>query len=166
MSYICKIASPVGALTASSDGQSLTGLWIEGQKYFAATLDADTEERDLEIFEWTRGWLDYYFLGNKPEITPPLAPGGSKFRQLVWNALMEIPYGTVTTYGDLAKRLSAGGNLTSARAVGGAVGHNPISIIIPCHRVVGADGSLTGYAGGVEKKRQLLELEKAEITGN
>ena len=161
--YICTIPSPVGILTAASDGTSITGLWIEGQKYFTSTLADDGLKADLPVFKSLQKWLSIYFEGKSPNFAPPLAPKGSAFRQSVWQILCEIPYGTVTTYGDIAKQLEAqtGGKRVSAQAVGGAVGHNPISIIIPCHRVVGANGNLTGYAGGIDKKIQLLQLEKA-----
>ena len=114
-----------------------------------------------------RGWLDRYFAGGRPSLCElPLAPAGSEFRQGVWSILCEIPYGEVTTYGDIAKKVAArmGNKSMSAQAVGGAVGHNPISIIIPCHRVVGSNGSLTGYAGGIKTKIKLLELEGADMT--
>ncbi|MDR2606180.1 MAG: methylated-DNA--[protein]-cysteine S-methyltransferase [Oscillospiraceae bacterium] len=155
MTYAYTRQSPIGLLTLSGDGESLTGLWIEGQKYFAAGMDSTAQVQELPVFKRTQEWLDCYFSGQEPRFTPQLAPRGSAFRQAVWNELLKIPYGSVTTYGEIAKRLNA-----SARAVGGAVGHNPISIIIPCHRVVGASGSLTGYAGGIDRKIQLLELEK------
>ena len=160
MYYIMKYPSPVGELTVASDGENIIGLWLEGQKYFAATINEDAIEKELPIFDEARRWLDIYFSGREPDFLPPLAPRGSEFRRAVWGELLRIPYGETVSYGEIAKRL---GGKTSARAVGGAVGHNPISIIIPCHRVVGAKGSLTGYAGGVDKKKQLLRLEKAVI---
>lgn len=165
MDYICNIPSPVGLLTLSSDGQALTGLWLEGQKYFAATLGGAAESRPLPIFEEAQEWLQQYFSGKQPECTLPLAPKGSPFRKAVWDILLAIPYGQVMTYGEIAARLNerADAAHTSPRAVGGAVGHNPISILIPCHRVVGSGGSLTGYAGGIEKKIQLLKLEGAPM---
>ncbi len=166
MSYTCRVDSPVGPLTLASDGDALTGLWMEGQKYYAATLDTDAGARDLPVFDTARAWLTRYFAGEGADVSalPPLAPRGSAFRQAVWAILLRIPYGSVTTYGDIAKELRAQtGNPASAQAVGGAVGHNPISIIIPCHRVVGAGGSLTGYAGGVDKKLRLLGLEGAPV---
>ena len=153
--YTYKIPSPIGLLTVSSDGTSITGLWIEGQKYFAATLGNNTIENELPLFSKLRKWLDCYFEGNNPELTLPLLPVGSEFRKSVWKILCEIPYGKTITYGDIAKQLGK-----PARAVGGAVGHNPISILIPCHRVIGANGNLTGYAGGIDKKIELLRLEK------
>ena len=148
MTYLTKLASPMGPLSLASDGDSILGLWLEGQKYFAAGLEAETEERpDLPVFLQAAAWLD-----------------GSAFRQRVWKLLLEIPLGETATYGGLTEKLKASGIPASPQAVGGAVGHNPISIIIPCHRVVGADGSLTGYAGGVKKKRFLLELEGVDLS--
>jgi methylated-DNA-[protein]-cysteine S-methyltransferase len=171
MEYVCKIKSPVGILTVSSDGENVLGLWIEGQKYFAHTLEQssrelcsrekDPVEKNLSVFESVRRWLDCYFSGREPDFMPPLMPKGSPFQKSIWNILCKIPYGQTTTYGEIAKQYETrnNGKHTSPRAVGGAVGHNPISIIIPCHRVVGANGSLTGYAGGIDKKIQLLRLE-------
>lgn len=159
MIYKTEYESPIGKLTLASDGNNLIGLWIEGQKYFASTVKNEMVERgELPIFQETKNWLSRYFRGEKPAILELLlAPEGSEFRQKVWKILCEIPYGEVTTYGDIAKKL--GVSRMSAQAVGGAVGHNPISIIIPCHRVVGSNGSLTGYAGGLDLKIKLLELE-------
>lgn len=156
MEYIHHFESPLGGITAASDGEALTGLWFDGQKYFAAGL-GEHEERELPIFSEVGRWLDAYFSGRDPGFTPQLRPRGTAFRRAVWDLLLTIPYGQTVTYGQLASRLPGS---TSARAVGGAVGHNPISLIVPCHRVLGADGSLTGYAGGVERKRRLLELEQ------
>ena len=154
-------ASPLGTLTLASDGENLTGLWIAGQKYFAAGIPTNLPARDdLPVFMQARGWLDCYFAGERPAANElPLAPQGSAFRQSVWRILCEIPYGQTVTYGEIAKRLG----VRSAQAVGGAVGHNPISIIIPCHRVLGSDGSLIGYAGGVDKKIWLLAHEGVRI---
>ena len=164
MTYLTTRSSPVGTVHLASDGEAITGLWLEGQKYFAATLDGDTQEYpDLPAFHQTADWLEAYFAGNPLPSLPPLAPKGSPFRQAVWALLREIPYGKTTTYGALAQALRDRGTSAAAQAVGGAVGHNPISVLIPCHRVVGADGSLTGYAGGVEKKKFLLELEGADL---
>jgi len=160
MDYIMKYPSPLGELTVASDGENIVGLWLDGQKYFAATLNDEVCEKSLPVFDEVRRWLDVYFSGGEPDFTPPLAPRGSEFRRAVWAELLRIPYGETVSYGEIARRL---GGKNSARAVGGAVGHNPISVIIPCHRVVGANGSLTGYAGGVDKKIQLLQLEKAKI---
>ncbi|HWQ75685.1 MAG TPA: methylated-DNA--[protein]-cysteine S-methyltransferase [Syntrophomonas sp.] len=165
MNYTCKISSPVGLLTISSDGDNLTGLWIEGQKYFGRTLGKSIEDESLPIFVKVQSWLKQYFDGMQPVIDFPLAPSGSSFRQAVWKILGEIPYGHVITYGEIAKQIKeqSGQTSMSAQAVGGAVGHNPIAIIIPCHRVVGADGSLTGYAGGIKTKIALLELENVPM---
>jgi len=168
MLYAATYASPLGGITMASDGEKLVGLWIEGQKYFAASVHGDmAENRDLPVFTATTAWLDAYFAGEKPAIADlPLAPAGSGFRKAVWDLLCEIPYGQCVTYGDIAKTMAARMNRESmsSQAVGGAVGHNPISIIIPCHRVVGANGSLTGYAGGIDKKIRLLELEGADMS--
>jgi len=171
--YTTNLPSPVGELTLASDGTNLTGLWLAGQKYFGAGLPADDAPRDskskpynkkstvqtkddLPLFTTVRNWLTRYFNGeNPPAAALPLAPAGSPFRQKAWQALLDIPYGTTITYSELGRQIGC----TSARAVGGAVGHNPISIIIPCHRVVGANGKLTGYAGGVGVKQRLLSLE-------
>ncbi len=154
MVYTLSLPSPLGDLTLASRGEALCGLWFNGQKYFAAGLPAEREERDLPVFRETRRWLETYFSGSAPDFLPPLAPEGTPFRRRVWEALLTIPYGETVTYGELAKRLG-----TAPRAVGSAVGRNPVSILIPCHRVVGS-GGLTGYAGGLERKRALLELER------
>lgn len=159
MMYKTMLPSPIGPLLLASDGQSLTGLWLEEQKYFAAGLNPKAQEMPaLPVFRETELWLNDYFAGKRPPSLPPLAAVGSCFRQAVWRRLLEIPYGETRTYGDIAAEL-----VSSPRAVGAAVGHNPISILIPCHRVLGADGSLTGYAGGVEKKRFLLALESTNL---
>lgn len=167
MFYSTTYASPLGPLTLASDGDNLVGLWMAGQKYFAATLQGAVEEKpELPVFAKATTWLDAYFAGHKPAIAElPLAPIGSEFRKTVWDILCEIPYGQCATYGEIAKQTAArtGRKSMSGQAVGGAVGHNPISIIIPCHRVVGANGSLTGYAGGIGKKVQLLEHEGADM---
>ncbi|MGX6991925.1 methylated-DNA--[protein]-cysteine S-methyltransferase [Pseudolactococcus reticulitermitis] len=160
--------SPVGHLTLASDGESLIGLWLENQKYFADNFPEEWVANDcLPVFEATKKWLDRYFSGEQPSVTSiPLAPIGSEFRQTVWRLLHKIPYGQVMTYGELAEKIAAemGRASMSSQAVGGAVGHNPISIIIPCHRVVGSDGSLTGYAGGLTTKVKLLTLEAVDMT--
>lgn len=159
--------SPIGMLQLAAEENGLCGLWLEGQKYYAAGLTGSEAENPRNpILQLASEWLDAYFAGYRPEISAlPLTPRGSGFRQLVWKLLCEIPYGEVTTYGELAKRLAMmqGRETMSAQAVGGAVGHNPVSIIIPCHRVVGADSSLTGYAGGIHKKLWLLRHEGAEL---
>ncbi|WP_312940864.1 methylated-DNA--[protein]-cysteine S-methyltransferase [Oscillibacter sp.] len=163
MDTICKLSSPLGPLLLASDGSALTGLWLEGQKYFGSSLTGQEETAALAVFDRARDWLNTYFSGQIPGSLPPLAPQGSAFRQEVWKLLLEIPRGETDTYGALAQRLQARGISASARSVGGAVGHNPISILIPCHRVVGGDGSLTGYAGGFANKIRLLELEGMDL---
>ena len=166
MPFMTTLPSPVGTLTLASDGEALTGLWLEGQKYFGAGLpDTAVRAAELPVFQAAEAWLAAYFSKSPLPALPPLAPRGTSFRQAVWQLLREIPYGTVTTYGALAQTLRDRGISAAAQAVGGAVGRNPISILIPCHRCVGSGGSLTGYAGGVARKRFLLELEGADMTG-
>ncbi|MCM1082813.1 MAG: methylated-DNA--[protein]-cysteine S-methyltransferase [Clostridium sp.] len=162
MQYTCNYKSPLGSILLAADEIGLTGLWFEGQKYFALYLDKEHEEKELPIFNQTKKWLDTYFSGNEPDFKLPLHFTGSDFQNEVWELLNQIPYGQTTTYGDIAKQLARKKGLTrmSAQAVGGAVAHNKISIIVPCHRVVGKNGSLTGYAGGIDKKIALLKLEK------
>lgn len=153
--------APYGRYVMAAEDRALTGLWLEGQKYFPSDLPEPSGE-EAEIFARTRRWLDAYFAGRQPELSAlPIAPRGSAFAQSVWQLLLEIPYGQTVTYGQLAKRLAEQRGLTrmSAQAVGGAVGHNPISVIIPCHRVLGAKNRLTGYAGGLDVKTFLLKLE-------
>ena len=156
MDYLSHYSSPLGPITLSSDGEALTGLWFDGQKYFGATLSSERTELDLPVFQAAVRWLDLYFGGHDPGFIPPLAPKGSAYRQKVWKALLEIPYGQTVTYARLAGLIP-----TSPRAVAGAVAHNPISLLIPCHRVIGTGGALTGYAGGLDRKRVLLRLEGA-----
>lgn len=165
MDFICDYNSSVGPLKIASDGNALVGLWLEGQKYFEATLGDVEVDPDLAVFVEAREWLDRYFAGEQPGVIPPVNPRGTEFRQRAWRLLAEIPYGCLVTYGELAQSMEAAtGSRASARAVGGAVGHNPISIILPCHRVVGSGGSLTGYAGGLAKKIALLELEGVDMS--
>ncbi len=168
MIYSMTCPSPIGALTLASDGDRLVGLWMEGQKYYGASIpEAMVPKDDIPVFAAAQKWLDRYFAGDKPAVSElPLAPIGSKFRQGVWSLLCEIPYGKVVTYGDIAKKMAErlGKKHMSSQAIGGAVGHNPLSIVIPCHRVVGSGGSLTGYAGGVEIKKKLLELEGVDLS--
>ncbi len=163
MYYTADYSSPIGMLKLAADGKALVGLWIEGQKYYFATITGETkEDNKLPVFDNTKEWLNRYFAGEKPAISElPLAPIGGEFRQEIWEILCQIPYGQVITYGDIAKRMADKMNKKSmsAQAVGGAVGHNPISIIIPCHRVVGANGNLTGYASGVKRKLWLMAHE-------
>ena len=160
--------SPLGTITLASDGKNLIGLWLIGQKYFGGSINQNMQENNcIKVFDETKAWLDKYFQGEKPQISElPLAPIGNEFRQSVWKILCEIPYGEVTTYGEIAKKIAKqmGKEKMSAQAIGGAVGHNPISIIIPCHRVVGSNGSLTGYAGGISTKIKLLEHENVDMT--
>lgn len=165
MIYTCTYPSPLGNMLLAADEVGLTGLWFEGQKYFANTLPEETVAQETPVLAQAKKWLDVYFSGKKPDFTPPLHPAGSPFRQAVWQILLQIPYGQTMTYGQIAKKLAQMQNAShmSAQAVGGAVGHNEVSIIIPCHRVVGTNGSLTGYAGGMEKKIALLELEHADM---
>ena len=165
MQYISHYPSPIGNMLLAADEMGLTGLWFEGQKYFALDLDKEHEEKEIPLFEKVKQWLDIYFSGREPDFTIPLHFTGTDFQNEVWEILCTIPYGQTMTYGEIAKQIAARKGLQhmSAQAVGGAVGHNRISIIVPCHRVVGADGSLTGYAGGIEKKAKLLKLEKANM---
>ncbi|MCQ2508339.1 MAG: methylated-DNA--[protein]-cysteine S-methyltransferase [Dorea sp.] len=183
MKYISYYESVLGTITMASDGKCITGLWFDGQKYDrvgvsedAVVVDQGKEEGSVQsesalekdetisVFEEAKNWLDRYFAEENPEATasrPPLALQGTDFQKEVWEILLEIPYGKTTTYGEIAKELARrrGAKTMSAQAVGGAVGHNKISILVPCHRVVGADGKLTGYAGGIEKKKWMLEME-------
>ena len=165
MQYISHYPSPIGNMLLAADEMGLTGLWFEGQKYFAPDLDKEPEEKEIPLFEKIKQWLDIYFSGREPDFTIPLHFTGTDFQNEVWEILCTIPYGHTMTYGEIAKQIAAKKGLPhmSAQAVGGAVGHNRISIIVPCHRVVGADGSLTGYAGGIEKKAKLLKLEKVNM---
>ena len=162
MDFTHRFNSPLGGITMASDGEALTGLWFDGQKYFAESLEKEYEERMLPVFDLADKWLNLYFSGSEPGFLPPLLMRTTEFRKTVWEILLSIPYGKTMTYGEIADRIAAGRGLSrmSAQAVGGAVAHNAISLMIPCHRVVGTDGSLTGYAGGLEKKIWLLELEK------
>lgn len=163
MDYISYYDSPLGGITLGSDGENLIGLWFDDQKYFADCLDRQHQVKELPIFDDTKKWLDIYFKGKMPEFTPKLFMRCTDFRKAVWNIMLQIPYGQTMTYGEIAETIARERGLKkmSAQAVGGAVGHNSISLIIPCHRVVGTSGSLTGYAGGIDKKVQLLTLEKA-----
>ena len=167
MTYIQHYDSPLGGLLLAADEDGLTGLWFDGQKYFARGLPGERTEQNTPALSEARRWLDVYFTGREPDFLPPLHPIGSAFRQKVWDILLQIPYGQTMTYGEIAEQLAEKHGLSrmSAQAVGGAVGHNGISIIIPCHRVVGTNGSLTGYAGGIDKKVQLLKLEHTDMTG-
>lgn len=165
MQYISHYTSPLGDILLAGNPTCITGLWFQGQKYYAKGLKADAPEQELPIFSEAKNWLDKYFSDQKPGPMPPLCPKGTEFQKAVWALLLNIPYGKTTTYGELAKQLAQERALPhmSAQAVGGAVGRNPIALLIPCHRVVGADGSLTGYAGGIERKAWLLKLENGEF---
>ena len=162
MQYTSRYRSPLGEMLLAADETGVTGLWFAGQKYFARHLDKEHAEKEIPLFATVKHWLDVYFAGREPDFTVPLHFTGTAFQNEVWGILCAIPYGRTTTYGEIAKQLAARRGLPhmSARAVGGAVGHNPISILVPCHRVVGLGGSLTGYAGGLERKRCLLALEQ------
>lgn len=166
MIYTSNYASPLGGILLAADEIGMRGLWFDGQKYFARDLPAERIEQNTPVLMEAERWLDIYFAGKDPDFVPPLHPVGSPFRQAVWEILLQIPYGKTVTYGDISKQLAekTGLERMAAQAVGGAVGHNEISIIIPCHRVVGTNGSLTGYAGGIDKKIRLLELEKADMS--
>ena len=166
MVYTCTYKSVLGDILLAADEIGLTCLWFEGQKYFANTLPNERISQETPILTEAKNWLDVYFSGEEPKFTPPLHPAGSAFRQAVWQILLQIPYGQTITYGEIARQLAKMQNTShmSAQAVGGAVGHNEISIIIPCHRVVGTNGSLTGYAGGIDKKISLLKLEHTDMS--
>ena len=166
MQYTSHYRSPIGNILLADDEVGLTGLWFEGQKYFALYLDKEHEEKEIPIFEKAKKWLDIYFAGKEPDFTVPLHFTGTDFQNEVWEILCAIPYGRTMTYGEIAKQVASKKGLPrmSAQAVGGAVGRNGISILVPCHRVVGANGSLTGYAGGIDKKIKLLQLEKADMS--
>lgn len=161
MEYTHHYDSPLGGITLAAGETALIGLWFDGQRNFAKTLSAGHVEQSLPVFEETCRWLDIYFSGGIPDFTPALNLKGTGFRRAVWEILLTVPYGRTITYGEIAERIGR----TSARAVGSAVGHNPVSLIIPCHRVVGSDGSLTGYAGGLARKEYLLRMEQKNKTG-
>lgn len=166
MIYTSKYTSPLGGILLAADEVGLRGLWFDGQKYFARDLPDERTERETPVLSEAKRWLDLYFGGQEPDFLPPLHPVGTPFRQAVWEILLRISYGKTVTYGEISKQLAEkmGLERMSAQAVGGAVGHNEISIIIPCHRVVGSNGSLTGYAGGIDRKIKLLELEHADMS--
>ena len=149
------LPSPLGELLLAAEGEALTGLWFRGQKHVPAGLPAPGPSSALPVFRDTAHWLELYFAGQQPDVTPPLAPEGTPFQRRVWKHLLTIPYGETVTYGAIAAALHS-----SPRAVGGAVGRNPISLLIPCHRVMGAGGAITGYAAGTERKAALLALEQ------
>jgi len=161
MQYTSEYMSPVGKMLLASDSEGVIGIWYDNEKYYADTLEAGAAEQETPAIAEAKRWLDVYFSGKAPDFTPPLHMIGTDFQRLVWKKLLEIPFGQTTTYGTLAGEIAAERGFPSApRAVGSAVGHNHINIIVPCHRVIGADGSLTGYAGGLDIKRALLRHEK------
>jgi methylated-DNA-[protein]-cysteine S-methyltransferase len=164
MVFTNKYKSPFGGIILASDGEALTGLWFAGQKYFGSTLSCENNEKQLPVFEKTKAWLDCYFGGGEPDFMPSVKLNGSEFRLAVWEILKRIPYGQLITYGEVAAEMARQRTVKmSAQAVGGAVGHNPVSIIVPCHRVVGMNGNLTGYASGIERKIELLKLERVNM---
>ena len=168
MYYSTTYLSPICTITLACDGDNLIGLWMEGQRFHGGSVpESMIEKDDIPIFDTAKAWLDRYFAGERPATSElPLAPMGGEFRQGVWDILCQIPYGQVITYGDIAKQMAEKMNkkCMSSQAIGGAVGHNPISIIIPCHRVVGAKGNLTGFGGGISRKIQLLEHEGVDMS--
>ena len=166
MDYTWHYESPLGRITLASDGNSLVGLWFDKQKYFSDVLSSSHIEKNLPIFEETIKWLDIYFSGKAPDFTPKLKMRTTDFRKRVWEIMLKIPYGKTMTYGEIANIIAKEKGLShmSAQAVGGAVGHNSISLIIPCHRVIGTKGNLIGYGGGIDKKKKLLEMEKPNMT--
>ena len=166
MQYISHARTPLGGVLLAADEIGLTGLWFVGQKYFALRLNEEHEEREIPLFAEAKRWLAIYFSGEEPDFSVPLHFTGTAFQNEVWEILRAIPYGRTVTYGDIARRLAEkrGVPHMSPQAVGGAVGHNRISVIVPCHRVVGTDGSLTGYAGGIDRKEKLLKLERADMS--
>ena len=165
MDYTYHYSSPIGGITMASNGESLTGLWFDGQKYFASTLSQRHMEKQLPVFDRTCEWLDLYFSGKSPDFMPPVFMYVSNFRRDVYEILMTIPFGETMTYKEVADLIAKKHRIISmsAQAVGGAIAHNPISLVIPCHRVIGTNGKLTGYAGGLDKKEWLLDMEKRKI---
>lgn len=164
MDQICHYSSPVGMITLAAEGNALKGLWFDGQRYDRSTLSASFEEQDLPVFQETFRWLDLYFAGKCPDFMPDIMLCGTAYRKEIWDILKDIPYGRTVTYKDVAEQyFRRHGRKTSPRAAGNAVSHNPVSLIIPCHRVVGSDHGLTGYAGGLSRKQYLLDLEQARI---
>ncbi len=165
MECIGKYKSPLGEMTLAGSEEGLSGLWFDGQKYFGSTLTENHKEGDLPVFKETKEWLDIYFSGKNPDFTPPLVLSASPFRKSIWEIMLNISYGKTRTYKEISEIIAKRRGLAhmSAQAIGGAVAHNPIMIILPCHRMVGANGSLTGYAGGIERKIALLKLENADM---
>lgn len=167
MVYTTQYASPLGAITLACDDAAIIGLWFNGQRYFGNSLPKQLVEKEQPLLQDTKRWLDIYFSGRAPDFLPPLRYDSTPFRKAVCEIMLTIPYGKTMTYGEIAAAIAKQQGLSkmSAQAVGGAVGHNPISLIIPCHRVVGTNGSLTGYGGGIARKVKLLELERADMSG-
>ena len=168
MIYRTYYLSPLGRMLLAADDMGLVGAWFEGQKYFGEFprhRDFVFEEKENCILKDALRWLDIYFSGQKPDFLPKLHLIGTDFQREVWDILLEIPYGQTVTYGEIARKIAdkRGLKTMSAQAVGGAVGHNRVSVIVPCHRVIGSDGSLTGYAGGIERKIRLLDIEQPEF---
>ncbi len=165
MIYTSLYSSPLGEITLASDKSFLIGLWFNGQSHFGNILPELTEQKELPIFKDAKRWLDIYFSGKEPDFLPPLKYDSTPFRKAVCDIMLTIPYGETMTYGEIAKKIAEenGNKKMSAQAVGGAVGHNPISVMIPCHRVVGTSGSLTGYSSGIDRKAKLLKLEKTDM---
>lgn len=164
MIYTSKYDSPLGSILLAADDLGLTGLWLENNRFFPDKLES--QSRETKDIRDAKRWLDIYFSGREPDFTPRLHQKGSDFHRAVGEIMLKIPYGKTTTYGAIAKELAEQRGIArmSAQAVGGAVGRNEISIIIPCHRVVGSNGSLTGYGGGLDNKIKLLELEGADMS--
>ena len=166
MVYTAEYPSPLGTITLACDGTDIIGLWFNGQKHFGNILPKQTEQKELALFQDAKRWLGIYFSGREPDFVPPLRYDSTPFRRAVCDIMRTIPYGKTMTYGEIAAKIAQqkGIRQMSAQAVGGAVGHNPISLMIPCHRVVGTNGSLTGYGGGIRRKVKLLELEQADMS--
>ena len=165
MVYKAKYISSLGQMTLACDDKAIIGLWFNGQKHFE-NIFYDFKEENHPLLDRARSWLDIYFSGHEPDFLPPLNYSSTKFREMVCDIMLTIPYGKTMTYGEIAAMIASmtGIEKMSAQAVGGAVGHNPISIMIPCHRVVGANGNLTGYGGGIDRKIKLLELERVDTS--
>ena len=168
MHYLNHYESPLGTMTMASDGEHLTGLWFDGQKYDRSTIDGNAELKPhLPVFTQTAQWLDAYFEGSDPGFTPPISVEGSDFKKMVSSIMLSIPFGATSTYARIAAEVArrTGRTHMSAQAVGGAVGRNPIVLIVPCHRVLASNGSLRGYAGGVDRKERLLQMEGVNMSG-